>query len=259
MMLGEITMQAKALALARQGLPVFPCRCVDKRPLTQNGFKDASSDLELVHRWWALWPRAYVGAPTGDKFVVIDLDLQHVEALSWFETNDARLPLTRTHVTGSGGRHLLFKPNSKVGCTTSKLGPHIDTRGFGGYVIWWPACGLDVLHPQTLAEVPRWALDALAPAPTNVIPFPRPNRISSANNSDARVQGLVATVANAREGERNSLLFWAAMRIYDMLALRELDRVAGADALAALAEAAFRIGLARTEIMRTIASAARSA
>jgi putative DNA primase/helicase len=113
MMLGEITMQAKALALARQGLPVFPCRCVDKRPLTQNGFKDASSDLELVHRWWALWPRAYVGAPTGDKFVVIDLDLQHVEALSWFETNDARLPLTRTHVTGSGGRHLLFKPNSK--------------------------------------------------------------------------------------------------------------------------------------------------
>jgi hypothetical protein len=49
------------------------------------------------------------------------------------------------------------------------------------------------------------------------------------------------------------------MRIYDMLALRELDRVAGADGLAALAEAAFRIGLARTEIMRTIASAARSA
>jgi hypothetical protein len=259
MMLDEMNMQAKALALARQGHPVFPCRCVDKRPLTQNGFKDASSDLELVHRWWALWPRAYVGAPTGDKFVVIDLDLQHVEALSWFETNGARLPLTRTHVTKSGGRHLLFKPNSKVGCTTSKLGPHIDTRGLGGYVIWWPACGLDVVHGSKLAEVPDWVLDALALAPTNVIPFPTPARKFSANDSDARVQGLVATVANAREGERNSLLFWAAMRIYDMLAGREIDRIAGANALATLAQAAFQTGLARTEIMRTIASAARSA
>jgi hypothetical protein len=255
----ETNMQAKALALARQGLPIFPCRCVDKRPLTQNGFKDASSDPELVQRWWALWPRAYIGAPTGDKFAVIDLDLQYVEARSWLETNRARLPLTRTHVTKSGGRHLLFKPSSKVGCTTSKLGPHIDTRGQGGYVIWWPACGFDVMHGGELAEVPGWVLHALAPSPTNVIPFPTPARKFSANKSDARVQGLVATVANAREGERNSLLFWAAMRINDMLAGREIDRMAGANALAALAQAAFGTGLARAEIMRTIASAARSA
>src|SRR5262249_49270632 len=133
MMSSKINMHAKALALARQGLPVFPCRWVEKRPWTDNGFKDASTDPELVRRWWAQWPRAYIGVPTGDKFVVIDLDLQHVEALSWFETNRARLPLTRTHVTKSGGRHLLFKPNSKVGCTTSKLSPRIDTRGSADY------------------------------------------------------------------------------------------------------------------------------
>jgi len=259
MMSGEINMQAKALAFARQGLPIFPCRCVDKRPLTQNGFKDASSDSELIHRWWQQWPRAYIGVPTGEKFIVIDLDLQHPEALAWLETNRARLPLTRTHVTKSGGRHLLFKPNSKVGCTTSKLGAHIDTRGLGGYIIWWPACDLDVLHGEALTEVPDWVLEALAPTPSNVIQFPTSVRNFSAHNTDARVQGLVATVANAQEGQRNSLLFWAAMRVYDMLAQREIDRIASADALAALANAAFRTGLARAEIIRTIASAARSA
>src|SRR5262249_12137895 len=256
-MSSEVTMQAKALALVRQGLPVFPCRCIDKRPLTDNGFKDASADSEQVRRWWQQWPRSYVGVPTGDKFVVIDLDLQHQEALAWLEANRVRLPLTRTHATKSGGRHLLFKPNSKVGCTTSKLGPHIDTRGLGGYVIWWPACGLEVLHGRALAEVPYWMLQALTPAPSNIIPFPAP-RIST-GHSDARVQGLVVTVTNAREGERNALLFWAAMRVYDMLAGRELDRIAGTNALAALAEAASRAGLPSIEIRRTISSAARSA
>jgi hypothetical protein len=121
-MSGEINIQAKALALARQGLLVFPCRCVDKRPLTQNGFKDASTDPEVIRNWWALWPRAYIGVPTGDKFVVVDLDLQYPEALTWCENNCARLPLTRTHVTKSGGRHLLFKPHDKVGCTTARYG-----------------------------------------------------------------------------------------------------------------------------------------
>jgi Bifunctional DNA primase/polymerase, N-terminal len=256
-MSGEINMQGKALALARQGLPVFPCHCVDKRPLTQNGFKDASTDPELIRRWWQLWPRAYIGVPTGNKFVVVDLDLQHPEALAWNESNRARLPLTRTHVTKSGGRHLLFKPNSNVGCTTSRVGPHVDTRGLGGYIIWWPACGLEVLHPGTFAEMPSWVVEALTPAPNNVIPFPVP--LKTTIDSSARLQGLVATVANAREGARNSLLFWAALRVYDMLAGREIDRLAGANALAGLAEAASRAGLPPIEIRRTIASAARSA
>src|SRR5262249_8510145 len=109
------------------------------------------------------------------------------------------------------------------------------------------------------AEVPDWVLEALVPSPTNVIPFPTPERKFSAKDGDARVQGLVVTVANAREGERNSLLFWAAMRIYDMLAGREIDGPAGTHAFAALAEAASRNGLPSIEIRRTLASAARSA
>jgi hypothetical protein len=173
-MSGSTTMLAKALALARQGLPIFTCRCIDKRPLTQNGFKDASADPDIVHRWWQRWPRAYIGVPTGEKFVVIDCDLQHLDAMRWLEDNRPRIPTTRVHLTKSGGRHLLFKPNSDVACTTSRVGPHIDTRGQGGYIIWWPACGFDVLHPGTFAEMPSWVLEALTAAPNNVVPFPVP-------------------------------------------------------------------------------------
>jgi bifunctional DNA primase/polymerase-like protein len=253
-----IVMQNMALALARQGVPVFPCRCNDKRPLTMNGFKDATTDPNIVKKLWLDWPRAYIGVPTGEKFVVVDVDLQHEEAHRWYEANRARLPLTRTHTTKSGGRHLLFAPNAKVGCSTSKLAPHVDTRGTGGYIIWWPACGLEVLHRQVLQPVPGWVVEALAPPPSNVIQFPV-WKTSAVANSSARVQGIIAAVVKAREGERNSMLFWAACVVRDMLLDRELDSESGRQVFAALAEASGRTGLTASEIKRTIVSATKVA
>jgi len=150
------TLLAAALDLAQQGHAAFPCvNCpknpdTDKTPLTKHGFKDASRDPNTIARWWKWWPSALIGVPAGIAFVVIDIDLQHVDAQRWYDENRARLPHTRTHITRSGGRHLLFQPNSRIGCSVGRLGRHIDTRGLGGYLIWWPACGLDVLHGGAL-------------------------------------------------------------------------------------------------------------
>jgi hypothetical protein len=248
-------MQAKALALARQGLPVFPCRCNDKRPLTVNGFKEATTEAVKIKEWWTNWPRAHIGVPTGHKFVVVDLDLQHEAARAWYEEARDQLPLTRTHLTKSGGRHLLFRPNTAIGCSTSKLGPHVDTRGAGGYIIWWPACGLEVLHTDVLAPVPEWVVGALSPPP-NVIAFPA-WKASSANGS-ARAQGIVAAVARAREGQRNSLLYWGLRTIRDMLETRELDDADGRRALEDLFQASLRTGLLQDEIQRTVNSAMKA-
>jgi putative DNA primase/helicase len=107
-------MRDAALALA-QRVPVFPCG-QDKRPLVARGFHAATTDAAVIRDWWRRWPDALIGVPTGLKFVVVDVDLQHPEALAWYENNRARLPLTRTHVTKSGGRHLLFAPEPRVRC-----------------------------------------------------------------------------------------------------------------------------------------------
>jgi putative DNA primase/helicase len=75
--------EAVTLSLIERGLLVFPCK-PDKKPYTANGFKNASTDPNAVVRWWLKWPDALIGVPTGVKFVVQDLDLQHPEANQWY-------------------------------------------------------------------------------------------------------------------------------------------------------------------------------
>jgi putative DNA primase/helicase len=247
------TMKRKALELAAK-VPVFPCNqnktpCIPKRE-GGNGHNDATTDEAKIKEWWTRWPDALIGVPTGEKFVVIDCDLQHADAQQWY--GRANLPITRTHVSRSGGRHLLFKPHPEIGCTTSRLGPHIDTRGLGGYICWWPANGFEVLHRGALASVPEWIIKRLRPAP------PPPPRRSSAPLSDerqgAKLNGILRTIARAREGERNHITFWGACRLAEMVAEGNLSR----DSAVALAvEAASRAGLSNSEAFRTAQSALR--
>src|SRR5262245_19145135 len=179
-----------ALELATGGNKVFPCG-LDKAPLVKHGFRDAVRDHDQIRRWWNRWPDALVAVATGEKLVVLDLDLQHEDARSWYETNRRQLPSTRTHITRSGGRHLVFKPHPRVRCSTSKIGPHIDTRGSGGCIIWWPAHGHEVLYADLLAEVPEFLLSALDP------PKPaRPAKIwQPRDDDDERIASALAAVS----------------------------------------------------------------
>jgi len=66
-----------ALDYASRGMPVFPCNPLDKKPLTPNGFKDATKDEAQVRAWWQKWPNAMIGAPTGPAsgMWVVDTDV----------------------------------------------------------------------------------------------------------------------------------------------------------------------------------------
>lgn len=235
-----------ALGLARHGVPVFPCRVADKTPYTPQGFKNASADPALIRHWWSRWPDALIGVPTGDKFVVVDCDLQHVEAQWWYA--HANLPLTRKHTTRSGGRHLLFQPNDAVTCTAGKIHPHIDTRGKGGFIIWWPACGLDVLHANVLAPLPDWIIRALE----RPKPVYRPRRAIDICRAPAQVAGIIRTVAQAPEGKRNSVAYWGACRLAELAYQQVISRE---DAIDTIVEAASRAGLPYAEALRAARSA----
>jgi hypothetical protein len=237
----------KALALADAGVAVFPCND-KKRPMIEGGFKNASTDPALIKEWFRR-PDTLIGVPTGKRFVVIDFDLQHVPAqLAYARAN---LPLTRNHTTRSGGRHLLFRPDDRVGCTAGKLWPNVDTRGKGGYIIWWPAEGLDVLHRNVLAEIPEWIIKKLNP------PAPKfePVRPVTVQSTGRQLDGIVRTIATAKQGERNGVLFWGACRLSE---LADQSIISRTDAFGLACEAARRAGLSQAESARTVKSAFRA-
>ena len=245
--LSETNLWVESLKLARRGIPVFPCG-PDKRPLTPNGFKDASTDPDLVHEWWAEHPDALIGVPTGEKFVVVDVDLQHEDAQQWLADNRPRLPLTRTHSTRSGGKHYLFAPNDTVKCSAGKLGPHIDTRGASGYVIWWPACGLEVLHGDVLALVPDWIIEKLNP---KLVPIPTRVSTTAHRPSVAALRGALRVLAGAREGERNHALFWVSCRMGEAMRAGTITEAEATDLVLSVGRA---VGLLDREILRTARS-----
>ncbi len=156
-----------ALELAEEyGLPVFPCRA-DKKPYTENGFKDASKNIEQIAQWWGKWPDALIGVPTGkaSKLLVVDVD---PDGESWYSNNSTRIECGRIHHTRRG-HHLLYRmPDKDIRNSASKIAPGIDVRGEGGYIIWWPGHGLQAVGD--LADVsnpPTWLTDELSPKPSN--------------------------------------------------------------------------------------------
>jgi hypothetical protein len=141
-----------ALDLAARGVPCFPCNA-KKEPTCPQGFKAAATDAGTLRYLWGRYPGALIGVPTGGKFVVIDFDFAKYPEAKIFH-DKIELPVTRIHGTGSGGLHYLFQPNAAIRCTTSKIHSGVDSRGNGGYIIWWPHQGLEVFNPAALAPVP---------------------------------------------------------------------------------------------------------
>ncbi|MCW2218315.1 hypothetical protein M2232_001847 [Bradyrhizobium japonicum] len=244
----------KALALAELGLPVFPC-AASKRPTCPHGFQDASRDVGAVRALWRAHPGPLVGVPTGKAtgIFVVDVDTaKHDTAADWLKRHTQDLPETRSHRTQSGGLHLLFKHRSGMRNTQAKLALGVDTRGDGGYVLWWPAVIDHGHHNAPLAELPAWLAEALMPPPPETRPTVQRPRTPEA--AKAKIEGIVGTVAAAREGQRNSLAYWGACRLAELVKQTVITQ---GDAVALAVEAARQAGLPTKEAHRTVASAFR--
>ena len=159
-----------ALQLASRGLCVFPCRPRDKLPATEHGCRDATTDPDIIRRWWRSEPRYNIGCATGRVSGVFVVDIDDAEAaLRALEAKHGALPSTVEVITARG-RHIYFRmPCMPVRNSAGKIAPGIDVRGEGGYVLLPPS-----IHPsgraytwsvdcaKTLAAAPGWLLDIVA-------------------------------------------------------------------------------------------------
>jgi putative DNA primase/helicase len=148
-----------ALSLAEEfSLPVFPCGA-DKKPRTANGFKDASRSIEQIGEWFD--GDALVAVPTGRASNLLVVDIDPVGS-SWYTEHREQLAAGRVHKTRRG-HHLIYKmPAAEIRNSAGKLAPGVDVRAEGGYVIWWPAHGLEATGDLSdVADPPAWLIDAL--------------------------------------------------------------------------------------------------
>jgi hypothetical protein len=134
----------RALGYASKGWPVFPCHWVGpkrKNPLTSHGYLDATIDRARIVWWWSRWPAALIGAATGKKSVVLDVDPRHGGVETLAALGFPKLPRTPTVRTAGGGFHLHFAPplgreiRNTQGAEGNGIGAGLDWRGVGGYVI----------------------------------------------------------------------------------------------------------------------------
>jgi hypothetical protein len=168
-----------ALAFARRGLQVFPCKPRAKEPAIDGGCRAATTEPGTIERWWREEPNYNIALATGAASGVFVVDLDGADAeneLKNLEAQHSALPASVEAITPRPGRHIFFlypAGGVQVRNSTKKIAPDIDVRGDGGYVVAPPS-----IHPsgraycwsvdsaRTFAAAPDWLLTLIA-EPTN--------------------------------------------------------------------------------------------
>jgi len=188
--------------LARKGYYLFPCK--GKTPLVKWS-KRSTTDIPTIQRWKAQHPGCSWGIDCGKSglFVIDDDRGKNPEAaanLDWLETMYDSLPETFTVRTKSGGYHYYFKGAGRNSAGT-KLGPGLDTRGKGGFVVAPCSEGYEVVKDLPVADVPSWVIDLVG------TPIEKAERTNPADlNLDTpaallRASGYLLDAAPAIEGQ----------------------------------------------------------
>jgi hypothetical protein len=137
-----------ALRVAGYGWRVFPCLPRQKEPCFKNDLELASTDAEVIRKWWTEWPNANLAVAL-DNVVVLDVDGPEGEkSLRTLVEKNSPLPPTLESKTGrkDGGRQLFFTVWPGHGFknnNTGHLGFHLDVKTDSGYVIVPPS-----VHPE---------------------------------------------------------------------------------------------------------------
>jgi hypothetical protein len=190
--------------------------------------------------------------------VVVDIDWRHAGAEAWRTITAGRVAIEVPMVVTGAGWHLWFAhPGRPIPNSAGRLGPGINIRGDGGYVIAPPS-----LHPSgrryrwerplgpPLPVLPLWLEEGCRPS---VVEQGEPVVLRAGLDAWGRaaLRGEVDGVRHAVEGTRNVTLNRAAFRLGQ---LTTSDGVDEASVVEGLLAAALIAGLDRHEATATIRS-----
>ncbi|MEU3858070.1 bifunctional DNA primase/polymerase [Streptomyces sp. NPDC028722] len=283
--LERLPLLASALAAAERGWPVIPLHPGSKRPVGHaervcpgtgrcaGGHRTpeerATTDPDLIRAAWAHRPYN-VGIATGPAgLLVIDLDPAKAEEPKGAPDGATSLQalceragqvLPETYrVRTARGEHLYFTapPRVRLKCSVDRLGPHIDTRAWGGYVVapgsTTPDGTYEVAHDAPVAELPDWLTllltesDRAARVPVRVHDGTRAARVA--------LERECAVIAAATEGGpngRNVTLHRSACKVARFVAWGDIPRHVVEEAIQGAGEST---GLPPAECRTTIRSA----
>lgn len=266
----------KAIDLALQGFAVFPLRPGSKAPLIKDWEAHASTDPRQIARWWTVYPHANIAIACGpSRLLVIDLDAakqrgtpRHGDETLMTLAAGREIPRTFTVSSARDGRHLYFRqPDDSAlrntsGSESAGLGPLIDTRGHGGYVVApgsrYAGGSYRIEQDLPVAPLPSWIADELTArrSPPQVTPTATHSRTPVTDRrrtayGKAALRRSADTVATAHEGTRNHTLNREAFRLGRLVGSGVIDHD---EAAATLRRAARIAGLSPGEIDKTITS-----
>jgi hypothetical protein len=145
----QMSFLKQALALAEQGFYVFPLQVNSKLPQIDDFPNRATRDPAQIKRWWLdpvleLEQPYNIGISTtkyngSQALVVVDVDnkgkKKGSEELLRMELEGHDFVETATQVTPTGGLHLVYRAKEPVKQGQSVLGPGLDIRSKGGYIV----------------------------------------------------------------------------------------------------------------------------
>ena len=230
----------KAKQLAGLGFYIFPLIQNSKLPAVKDYTNKATTDVNEIEKIWfdktlELYRGNNIGIATskydGGALLVVDVDNKKGKkgkpdkdgsgTLAKLKAAGFTLPKTKVQRTTSGGFHLIYKVEKGVMNSVEKIGPGIDIRSKGGYIV---GAGSIVdgktylINNDKIVAAPEWLIQKANETKVDVRKNNKPDKKISQRGAKSRGRTyLLESAAVAVEGEGgDQTTFRVASRLKDI-------------------------------------------
>jgi KaiC/GvpD/RAD55 family RecA-like ATPase len=217
-----------ALDAVRRGFSVINCRPGTKEPIGKEWQFRTVSDEAGVRKLWTTHVLGFdveriedynIGIST-DELLVLDVDVRDgKQGQKSFDELDIMhgLPETFTVRTASGGLHYYFRPRNPVRPSASKIGLHLDVKGWHGQVLG-PGSVIDgkryeIVKDLPIADAPEWLEEAAGRPTLTAAIAPVPGLELDTESAKRRAISFLDLVA---PGQADGSTYGTAVRLGDL-------------------------------------------